>query len=220
MANPLAAAIGGGLGLIGGLFQQDTAKHLAQEQMAFQERMSNTAYQRAVQDMKLAGINPALAYSQGGASTPTGTMAQAEDVISPAVSSAMNAMRLKNELDLTKAQTDKAKREASESFQRSLLLARQASNLGTGEGDQPYAVLLDKAQLELLREQLNLTRANAAQSWAELPGIRIRGSQFGTTMDMLLRGLTGGAGLIPGIGVGRALFPPGGGITINQAPRR
>lgn len=48
---------------------------LADKQMDFQERMSSTSYQRAMSDMKQAGLNPMIAYMQGGASTPAGAMA-------------------------------------------------------------------------------------------------------------------------------------------------
>lgn len=48
----------------------NSAEALANRQ--FQERMSSTSYQRAVEDMKKAGINPILAFANGGASTPGG----------------------------------------------------------------------------------------------------------------------------------------------------
>lgn len=57
------------------------AAEQAQKQMDYQTQMSNTAYQRAVADMRQAGLNPALAYQQGGATAPSGALAATSSTV-------------------------------------------------------------------------------------------------------------------------------------------
>ena len=67
------------LPLVGNIIEGKFSRDQARKQMRFQEDMSNTAYQRAMEDMRKAGLNPILAGKLGGASTPPGSMAKTPD---------------------------------------------------------------------------------------------------------------------------------------------
>lgn len=84
-------------------------KELYDSSQRFDERMSNTAYQRAVTDMESAGLNPMLAYQQGGASSPSQSSPTISRSGPPSGSlySAAQVQNLREQTELVKAEKEK-----------------------------------------------------------------------------------------------------------------
>lgn len=110
------AIIGGLTGLFGGSETNSSNKQIAREQMQFQERMSSTAYQRAMDDMAAAGLNPMLAYQQGGASTPPGASVKLDNPVAQGAASASQVAGIASaaaQIEQIKAGTEKMKAETA-----------------------------------------------------------------------------------------------------------
>lgn len=211
MLGALLPVVAGGLAGLGGAAVSARSQErvnrqnlrIAREQMAFQRSMSNTAYTRAMADMRRAGLNPMLAYQQGGASTPGGASATMQNPVMPSVgsdiaNSAMAANRHRQEMKLmrenitlTRHQQFRQQMEGNYWRARSII----ESNLG----------MQDRASA------IEVARANAALLRAGLPAAQVTGSKAAAYYKLLLSaapsmlGLMGGAGAVGAISSARSL---------------
>lgn len=101
----LGSLAGAGLSYLGTSNTNAASAANVQQQEQYATQMSDTAYQRATADMKAAGLNPMLAYSQGGASSPTGSVAPVQNKLASAAAGVSNAVAAQAAVENTKADT-------------------------------------------------------------------------------------------------------------------
>lgn len=134
------ALIGGGAQLLGGMWANQAARSESKRNRWFQERMARHAYRYAVEDLEKAGLNPMMAALNGGAATPSGSMASFSNPAEGVTNSAISAMKFRQEMKNLKANEDLAKMQSHKAGAEE----RYWANKGLNEANKVYETDLEK----------------------------------------------------------------------------
>ncbi len=156
-----------GLSFFGGERANDASAYQAQLNRQYQERLSSTAHQREVKDLRAAGLNPILSAKYGGSSTPGGNMPVMRDTITPALSSARESARLSPQNALLRQQQKLAEAQTNSAQSTAAINAVDANIATSPEGRalriKKYMVFFLPLYLQLLKLFVRKIRRNPSR---------------------------------------------------------
>lgn len=161
--NPYSALASAGLSFIGGERRNAAQISSAKSQMAFQERMSNTAHQRQIADLRAAGLNPILSAKYGGASSPGGAMPQIQDTLTPAVNTGLQTLQATTQASKTTQETKKIAQETISASVDAWLKAKTAGAEYTIKWQQSFQAILttDLKNLDVAQQKIYIKALTA-----------------------------------------------------------
>lgn len=202
-----AATLGGVFSALGARQQNREARRAAQTQMSFQERMANTRYQRTMADMRAAGLNPILAYQQGGGPVPGGSSYTPVNIGGAAATGMQQVAQAATAPQSAQTQRRLAKvKEREVSRQERLEESQIGKNLADAQNATSAAALHNQnnrlayetsrvrmAEEEKVREEIAILRENVQSAKAVAAAAKSDQEFFETDLGKFLRKL--GAGL-------------------------